>query len=203
MIPESFIWHTYLQLAEALAFIHEGYDRNNLDGWPPRSHQPVIHRDIKPSNIFLRRPRSRHEYPDMVLADFGVATDQVHSHKSPWEYICGTPVYQGPEIPALSRAGDAWSIGACVYELAMGSPPIKKPSPGMKEEDWGLRPEEREVLDVRTQGFSRELYDALELVLRWHPPHRVRGRALVEAIEDGMATAPYDVIPLASWALPT
>ena len=71
-IPESFVWHVYLQLAEALAWLQEGYDPQNPRARPPRNHECVIHRDIKPENVFLRRSTSsRDQYPEVVLADFG------------------------------------------------------------------------------------------------------------------------------------
>ena len=49
-IPESFIWHAFLGLADALYFLKTGrsfisveLQKNNTNAW-----KPILHRDIKP-----------------------------------------------------------------------------------------------------------------------------------------------------------
>ena len=181
MIPEGFIWHTYLQLAQAIAFLHDGYDPRNGDCRPPPNHRPIIHRDIKPGNIFLRNPKSGRYYPNIVLADFGLATTKLHSCQN-LNDLCGTPHFQGPEIPIHSRAGDCWAIGAVIHHMCIGGPPIRRPPPDMDPRYWATCPEARKIIRVGKRGYSRYLERALKLVLLSDPRERVRGGELVEAI---------------------
>ncbi|KAL8986723.1 MAG: hypothetical protein Q9169_008763, partial [Polycauliona sp. 2 TL-2023] len=64
-IPESFIWHVFLQLTEALAFIHHGYNRNAPSNRQklPEKWLSVIHRDLKPGNILLQRAPTHPDHP--------------------------------------------------------------------------------------------------------------------------------------------
>lgn len=97
LIPESFIWHVFHSLANALQYIHHGIragDHRDPPEPAPRHIWPVIlHRDIKPDNIFFRTARGQSDtalfyphwplqkvnptqtkrpssYPKVVLADF-------------------------------------------------------------------------------------------------------------------------------------
>lgn len=202
-IPESFVWHVYLQLAEALGWLQEGYDRKNPTRPAPSNHQAIVHRDIKPQNIFIRKPRYDYEYPDIVLADFGIATHKVTSCERAGDYL-GTFAYQGPEIPLHSRSGDTWSIGACIHEMTIGHPPISRTPRGYGS-DWYCRPEARKVSSVRKRGYGRDLEDALRLTLRNDPRDRVKGSSLVEAIMraiERFMDAGGQKIQLERWALP-
>ena len=195
-IPESFVWHVYLQLAEALAWLQE--NNNSPEKFT------IVHRDIKPQNVFVRKSRSDAEYPDIVLADFGIATTKPFSCTGPNDFL-GTFAYQGPELPLHSRSGDTWAIGACIHEMTVGSPPISKAPPGRRGDDWYCRPEARQVSSVRKYRYSRELDDALRLTLRNDPRDRVKGNSLVEAITRYMEKwigAGGETVALESWALP-
>ena len=192
-IPESFIWHVYLQLAEALAFIHTNYDRT---GSKRPKFQPIIHRDIKPQNIFIRKPASSHEYPQMVLADFGLATTDKET-----DSLCGSFLWQGPEIPIHSREGDCWAVGACIHAMATGGPPISATPPGRSEERWASKPQARKVSNIRTRGYSKHLDDALYKVLRTQRSDRLIGRDLVKSIERAREDWGGHTEPLESWAL--
>ncbi|KAL8823553.1 MAG: hypothetical protein Q9170_008349, partial [Blastenia crenularia] len=131
-IPDAFIWHCFLQLSEALAYIHTGYDRNSAsleNGYNPMPENwlPVIHRDIKPANILLQRaPYSADHpgpepYPRLVLADFGLALQAAEVNVPPTsDYVIGTFRYQPPECPHHSVKGDVWSLGSVIYEMVMG-----------------------------------------------------------------------------------
>ncbi|KAL8948820.1 MAG: hypothetical protein Q9222_005027 [Ikaeria aurantiellina] len=203
--PEAFIWHCYLQLAEAMAYIHAGY---RVDGQPISSNfQTVIHRDIKPSNIFLRRSRSQTQYPDLVVADFGMATTQKYSGQGS---LLGTPIYQPPECPLHSREGDIWAVGACIHALATGGPPMAQPPRGVTDNQWFLNPGSRVMADVRSFGYSRDLYDALFWVLRVKPDNRFSGDVLYKKVVQGRRqwkgrfeahTGLPAFYPLAEWAV--
>ena len=204
-IPESFVWHTYGQLAEALTFIHEGRSRvTTVDGdrigWttPSEDHRPIVHRDIKPDNVFIRPGKTRDHYPEIVLADFGIATTKLVSCQGKGDF-CGTMAYQGPELPMHSRAGDHWAIGACIHHMTTGTPPIRKVPRGRSYKTWVLKSEARKVLDVTRRGYSRELDDAMYKTLRTRPEDRLRGRALVESLERAVARWGGEMVYLNPW----
>ena len=187
-VPESFIWHTYIQLSEALAYIHTGYTRESRP--TPRSWQAILHRDIKPDNVFLRKPSSssRTNYPDIVLADFGIAKPKPPSgtQDKDDDYLLGTVSYQGPEL-VHSREGDVWSAGACIHTLVHFSPPIKRKPPGMRMKDWIVDPNARYVSDCTNKGYSVDLDSALVKAMRKRAQERLIGRDLVKRVERGRA----------------
>ncbi|KAL8755992.1 MAG: hypothetical protein Q9184_004640 [Pyrenodesmia sp. 2 TL-2023] len=191
-IPEAFVWHAFLQLSEALAFIHYGFDRNApfVSGKPelPDQWLPVIHRDIKPANILLQRARFNPDhpgleaYPRLVLADFGLALQATEFNSPPSSYYSvGTYVYQPPECPLHSPKGDVWSIGATVFEMCMGRVPFDvDQKPEWAEEnadafrDWCYalsRNELEDIFRITEQGYTRELQrclmGALEVSVDW------------------------------------
>jgi len=78
----------------------------------------IIHRDIKPENILVCSN-------NIKLADFGAAT-----YLKPGEKLYdprGTPDYISPEIVTgngYDYSTDIWSLGALIYDLAVGNPPF-------------------------------------------------------------------------------
>ena len=119
LIPESFLWHAFQQLAEGLAFLHQGYDHKvGPDASLPKNWKTVIHADIKPENVFLRRGKHVLDYPDLVIGDFGCAT------YVPLKDGRGTVAYQPPEYPSSSIPADIWAIGAILHELCTYVRPI-------------------------------------------------------------------------------
>ncbi|KAF2752021.1 serine/threonine protein kinase-like protein [Sporormia fimetaria CBS 119925] len=115
-VPESNIWRFFIQVGQALAFI-----QNELG--PSRENRAcILHRDIKPKNILVMDNGST--YPSFKLHDFGCGT-LLHSLKKSTSY-CGTYEWQPPENPKINtRAADMWAVGACVYFMAVGGPPLK------------------------------------------------------------------------------
>ncbi|KAL6720561.1 hypothetical protein ACLMJK_002485 [Lecanora helva] len=99
---ERFLWQVFIQLADALAYLHYGVSRKYGSSRPP-GWRRIVHRDVKPGNVFLRRKiTTLHSTPDVVLGDFGLATlDEV-------SYDCGTYSWWGPEIPKSTKDGDVW-----------------------------------------------------------------------------------------------
>ncbi|KAL8872117.1 MAG: hypothetical protein Q9174_002191, partial [Haloplaca sp. 1 TL-2023] len=126
-VPEGFIWHVFLQMAEALAYIHTGISTipSVASINTNKNFKPITHRDIKPENIFLRNPSPSsakmqktetasaegngdgNGYPDLALADWGLAT-HLQGNSNP----VGTLQFQGPEVPAQTREGDLWALGS-------------------------------------------------------------------------------------------
>ncbi|KAL9103703.1 MAG: hypothetical protein Q9187_008980 [Circinaria calcarea] len=145
VIPEAFVWHVFVQLAQALAFIHYGV--NPSERHAPSRWNKVIHRDIKPANIFLKS-RSGGKYPHVILGDFGlaaVATDPDYNSIS----HNGTPSWRAPELPEATARSDVWSLAAIIHAMAHhGRSPLKSmpktwPNDRRNRERWEADPEVR------------------------------------------------------------
>jgi len=111
------------QLASALKFLRS---------------QNLVHRDIKPQNLLLCPPvhskkefEEKHyaglwELPVLKIADFGFA--RFLPATSMAETLCGSPLYMAPEILRYEKynaKADLWSVGAVIYEMAVGRPPFR------------------------------------------------------------------------------
>ena len=121
-LPETLIWDVFGQVAEGLAFLHEGYGTKYYKSgtWPL-----ILHRDIKPGNIFLQY--TANDGIVVKIGDFGTAT-MYPSHKRPRivgeKFVGGTIDYLGPELPFASAKGDVWCLGASIHFLCTGEPPV-------------------------------------------------------------------------------
>jgi serine/threonine-protein kinase len=89
----------------------------------------ILHRDIKPSNIMLD------ENDRVRITDFGLAK-LIDSHDSLTRTgaTVGTPSYMAPEQAAgrsaqVSPRSDVYSLGAVLYHLLAGRPPLIGDSP--------------------------------------------------------------------------
>lgn len=131
--PEAFIWHVFIQLAEALDAMHNhGTER-------------VLHRDVKPDNVFLTKPyRPNHSFPTIKLGDYGsafcVETDFANadpSNKPFWTWA-----YMAPEMEC-SAAADIWALGATIHELCHGFGPVVE-----KGIHWESNPAARKPKDL-------------------------------------------------------
>ena len=160
---EDFIWHCFVQVAEALDVLHNNGSRK------------VIHRDVKPDNIFLGK-EYHHEapWPSLKLGDFGAAaiiehTEGVH-----------VPCWQGPEFPHLSAAGDIWGLGAIIHWLGHGRPPMA-PRPARfrgSQQDWEAQPEARKPMGLPS-CYSGTLSGYMMACLEIDPDDRILSRELV------------------------
>ena len=90
--------------------------------------QGVIHRDIKPENILLHEGAA-------VVADFGIALavrEAGGERLTLTGLSLGTPEYMSPEQAAgdgeLDARADVYALGAVVYEMLAGEPPITGPT---------------------------------------------------------------------------
>lgn len=129
--PEPFIWHVFKQLSQALAFLHSGIElESQRQPW-----RTIIHRDIKPENVLLAAPGPGEKFPNVKLADFGLA--RYFSYMASAEdniSLCGTWNWQAPEMPLTTPAGDIWAVGGIIHFLSLGHAPVKKYDVGPKKE---------------------------------------------------------------------
>ncbi len=87
----------------------------------------IIHRDIKPSNIMVER-NADGELGAYVM-DFGLARSVHDEGVTLSGTVLGTPRYMAPEqargqISALDRRADVYGLGATLYHLVTGQPPV-------------------------------------------------------------------------------
>lgn len=81
----------------------------------------VIYRDLKPENLLLTNDGH------IVMTDFGLSKEGLHSSDDRTATFCGTPEYLAPEILEGARYGKAvdwWSFGTLVFEMLTGLPPF-------------------------------------------------------------------------------
>ena len=89
----------------------------------------ILHRDIKPSNILID------EHDRARLTDFGLATPEgVHDSFTRTGVVLGTPSYMSPEqangrINDVGPASDIYSLGAVLYHILTGRPPLVANTP--------------------------------------------------------------------------
>lgn len=86
----------------------------------------ILHRDIKPSNIMVERAEDGSLRP--YVMDFGLARSFQEGVTATGD-VLGTPHYMAPEqargeVGTLDRRADVYSLGATLYSLLLGQPPI-------------------------------------------------------------------------------
>ena len=179
---EKFIWSVFLQLADALAFLHYGISRRHPHS-QPEGWRRVIHRDLKPANVFLRKKlSSRHPDPDVVLGDFGLATLNEVTHG------CGTDLWWAPEIPECTKEGDVWGLGAIIHFMAhgvgpVGRPPSNWPRDKASVDQWYRRPKSRQPKQLST-AYSDKLNRNMMDCLMIDPKKRISSKNLLRNLEN-------------------
>ena len=88
----------------------------------------ILHRDVKPSNCFLDHEGS------VKIGDFGISISTLS--RDPWSELQGsgfqgTPVFAAPEQlrgEPLDVRSDIYAVGATLYYLLTGQPPVTGPN---------------------------------------------------------------------------
>ncbi|MEM8671375.1 MAG: serine/threonine-protein kinase [Planctomycetota bacterium] len=123
-LSEYVTWQIARQVASALAHA---------------SQTDIVHRDIKPGNILLTNAPSGIQMeagiPFVKVVDFGLAfsSDQTDSDQiTATGTTLGTPAYVAPEQlqdPHVDERADIYSLGATVFHMLAGHPPMSDRSP--------------------------------------------------------------------------
>jgi tetratricopeptide (TPR) repeat protein len=103
----------------------------------------VVHRDLKPENVLIHDPDGgspADPHPGrpipgtLKLADFGLARLLAAAGSTTAHQVVGTPAYMAPEQWAggpdrVGPAADIYGLGAILYRLLTGRPPVAGDSP--------------------------------------------------------------------------
>jgi WD40 repeat protein len=142
-------------LARAVHFAHE---------------QGVVHRDLKPANILLTADGTP------KIADFGLARClDLDGGSTGTADVIGTPSFMAPEQAmgrgrAVGAAADVYALGAILYQMLTGRPPLVAPTP---LETFQLVASEEPVPPRSLQrGLPRDLETICLMCLQKDPSRR-------------------------------
>jgi serine/threonine protein kinase len=166
-------------LAEALAHVHA---------------QGVVHRDLKPENVLIT-PEGR-----VVLTDFGVARRSYAEQRlTTTGDMVGTLAFMPPEQASgeLDRIGprsDVYALGATLYALLSGQPPLGSGSLPVLVKRILL--EDPQPLTQRVADFPPDLDAILLTCLAKNPSRRYASAlALAEDLDRFLAGRPVEARP--------
>jgi len=121
-LSETVAWQIARQVAAALAHALES---------------GVVHRDIKPANLLVTDPPAGYPLPAGIplvkVTDFGLArlnADSLSNEETRLTFagsMMGTPHYMAPEQiedPNVGFEADIYALGASVYHMITGKPPL-------------------------------------------------------------------------------
>ncbi|CAD5218404.1 unnamed protein product [Bursaphelenchus okinawaensis] len=149
LLPEYEIWGYYVQVADAVAFMHS---RN------------IVHRDLKTANV-LKRDKL------VKLSDFGLSGNYADGKQLIEK--CGTPFYMSPERVQRLPYGfksDVWGLGCILYEMCTGISPFF----GERCNQYSLtnKIKDADFPPLAESCYSRFLRELLYCVMQKEPEHR-------------------------------
>lgn len=111
LTPPPVVAHVVSQAASALQHAH---------------HRQITHQDVKPANFLIRTNEKTPAFPDVLLADFGIARISTSTASSS-QNLRGTPTYMAPEqtLGEAVPASDQYALAVMAYELLTGQPPFQ------------------------------------------------------------------------------
>jgi predicted Ser/Thr protein kinase len=163
----------------------------------------IVHRDLKPANVLIDRYGSAH------LADFGLATAGASDpgstrtlvrgsvEPSPGLSVAGSVMGTLPYMPPeqlrgepLDQRADVYGLGATIYHLLTGSPPVKARTP-----TEALQALANGIVPVRTRqpDVPRALAHVVEQCLALDPAARFQSHQ--EMLRAVRRVAPQPAVP--------
>ncbi|MEM9419584.1 MAG: WD40 repeat domain-containing serine/threonine protein kinase [Planctomycetota bacterium] len=157
----------------------------------------IIHRDIKPDNILLD------EHGEPQISDFGLACRLERSGGLTLTgQILGTPQYMAPEqtsegLDSATTAVDIYSLGAILYELLSGQPPIRGSS--VLSTLQQVRESVPPRLRAQATGIDRDLETIVMKCLEKSPASRYESaKALADDLDAWLEHRPIAARPPSS-----
>ncbi len=112
-------------------------------------HQ-LIHQDVKPSNFLIRSRATHPNYPDLLLADFGIAKFMTATATTS-QSVRGTPAFMAPEQweghPVA--ATDQYALAVMTYLLLTGHPPFQGGPGQVMHQHFMAQPQPASTLNPR------------------------------------------------------
>ncbi|MFN0129494.1 MAG: protein kinase domain-containing protein [Verrucomicrobiales bacterium] len=146
----------------------------------------VLHRDLKPSNILVEELDGK---PTTRIIDFGIAKmmDPAGERERNLTLtgkgmVIGTPQYMSPEQassqPDLDTRSDVYALGAVLYELLTGTPPLD--GSRLKTASWDEVL--RMIREIEVARPSSRLTPVSEAINTLAARRQTTGRRLVESV---------------------